>query len=135
MTQPVYSEFDWPWSAPYPFSQWVRVGQLVMLSGQVAFAPDGRIVGVDDIAAQARQIFENVGTLLADAGLGFGDIVQLRSYFAMDMADEAAMARFFAVRRAFFGDHRPISTGVRVASLIHPDLLVEVEVTAVVSAR
>jgi 2-iminobutanoate/2-iminopropanoate deaminase len=57
---------------PLPFSAAVRVGEVLYLSGQIGALPDGSLP--DGIEAQARQAMANVGAVLAEAGLGFGDV-------------------------------------------------------------
>ena len=49
------------------YSQGIRAGQLLFVSGQVAFDADGQVVGVGDMEAQARQAFENLGRVIAAA--------------------------------------------------------------------
>jgi hypothetical protein len=57
-------------------------GRLVVVSGQIAQDSTGELVGPGDPAAQARQVFENLGRCLAEAGAGFGDVVKRRSSFS-----------------------------------------------------
>ena len=52
----------------------VRVGGFVFISGCVPTDANGNVVGGDDVAAQARKVFENIGAILAAAGAGFGDV-------------------------------------------------------------
>jgi 2-iminobutanoate/2-iminopropanoate deaminase len=60
-------------------SQAVRRGDWITVSGQVALK-DGQVVGIGDAAAQARQCFANIGTVLAEAGASLGDVVSLRCF-------------------------------------------------------
>jgi enamine deaminase RidA (YjgF/YER057c/UK114 family) len=112
-----------------PFAPAVRAapGELLFISGQVAFGPDGAIVGAGDAGAQAAQCLRNVDVLLRAAGGGPGAVVRVVVYLT-DIADRAAVAE---ARRAYFGDHRPAATLVEVKGLVHPDLVVEIEATAV----
>jgi enamine deaminase RidA (YjgF/YER057c/UK114 family) len=102
-------------------------GRLVAISGQVAFDADGAVVGKDDPAAQARQVFENLRRCLAAAHATFDDVIKL-TYFVTDVAHLPAIR---AVRDEFLSpDQLPASTAVQVAALVFPDLVLEVEALA-----
>jgi enamine deaminase RidA (YjgF/YER057c/UK114 family) len=104
-------------------------GRLVVVSGQIAQDERGQLVGRGDPAAQARQVFENLGRCLAEAGAGFDDVVKL-TFFVLDVAYLPA-AR--AARDALIDTARPpASTAVQVAALFDPDYLIEVEALALV---
>lgn len=116
---------------PEPFSHYtdaVRAGNLLFVSGCVALDVEGRLVGEGDVVAQARQVFENIRLCLAAAGASFADVVKVTT-FLTDIADRA---RINPVRREFFGDARPASTLVEVSALVLPEFLIEVEAVAVV---
>jgi enamine deaminase RidA (YjgF/YER057c/UK114 family) len=104
-------------------------GRLVVVSGQIAQDAAGELVGPGDPAAQARQVFENLGRCLAEAGAGFGDVVKL-TLFVLDVADLPALR---AARDAVIDTARPpASTAVQVAALVAPGCLLEVEALALV---
>ncbi|MFI1761329.1 RidA family protein [Streptomyces sp. NPDC020800] len=107
-------------------------GRLVAVSGQLALDGDGRLVGVGDPAAQARQVFENLRRCLAAAGAGFQDVVKL-TYFVTDMACLPAIR---AARAAHIPDDRlPAASAVQVAALVAPEFLMEIEALAVVGPQ
>lgn len=104
-------------------------GRFVAVSGQLALDEDGHLVGKDDPAAQARQVFENLRRCLAAAGAGFEDVVKL-TYFVTDRAHLPAIR---AARAAHLPDDRlPASSAVQVAGLVAPEFLMEIEAFAVV---
>jgi 2-iminobutanoate/2-iminopropanoate deaminase len=116
---------------PEPFSHYtdaVRAGDLLFISGCVALDADGKLVGEGDVVGQARQVFENIGLCLSAAGATFADVVKLTT-FLTDVEDRA---RINPVRQEFFGDARPASTLVEVSALVLPEFLIEVEAVAVV---
>jgi reactive intermediate/imine deaminase len=117
-------------AAPNGFSQVVEFsGKLVVVSGQVAFDAEGRVVGPGDAEAQTRQVFANLRTALAAAGAGLENIVKLTVYLT-DIGDLAAVRR---VRNEVFDPAAPpASTLVAVAALVDPALRVEIEALAVV---
>ena len=104
-------------------------GRLVVVSGQIAQDSTGALVGPGDPAAQARQIFENLGRCLVEVGAGFGDVVKL-TFFLLDVADLPAVRE---ARDAVIDTGRPpASTAVQVAALFGPGYLLEVEALALV---
>ncbi|MFJ7076964.1 RidA family protein [Streptomyces sp. NPDC098781] len=103
-------------------------GRFVAVSGQVALDGAGELVGEGDPAAQARQVFANLGRCLAAAGATFEDVVKL-TYFVTDMAHMPAVR---AARAAHIPDDRlPAASAVQVAGLVRPEFLMEVEAFAV----
>ena len=105
------------------------VDRLIIVSGQVACAPDGSIVGKGDLAAQTRQVFENLAAALEAAGSSLAYAVKL-NYFVRDLTGEAA-ATIRQVRTPYLdAGQPPTSTLVGVAALANPDLLLEVECLA-----
>ncbi|MER7830431.1 MULTISPECIES: RidA family protein [unclassified Streptomyces] len=103
-------------------------GRFVAVSGQCAFDADGRVVGEGDAAAQARQVFANLGRCLAAAGAGFDDVVKL-TYYVTDVAHLPAVR---AARDEVIDTARPpASSAVQVSALFRPELLVEIEAFAV----
>jgi 2-iminobutanoate/2-iminopropanoate deaminase len=106
----------------------VRVGDLVFVSGCVPVDADGRLVGGDDVVEQARQTFANVGAVLAAAGSSFADVAKV-TVFLTDVDDRA---KINPVRQEVFGDSRPASTLVEVSRLAIPGAKIEVEAVAVV---
>jgi 2-iminobutanoate/2-iminopropanoate deaminase len=118
---------------PEPISHYtdaVRVGDLLFVSGCVPVDSEGRLVGGDDVVAQARQTFENVGAVLTAGGSSFADVAKV-TVFLTDVDDRAQIN---PVRQAFFGDTRPASTLVEVSALAIPGAKIEVDAVAVVKA-
>jgi enamine deaminase RidA (YjgF/YER057c/UK114 family) len=109
-------------------------GRLVFVSGQTACDHKGRPVGGDDVAVQAGAALENLGTALAAAGAGPGDVTMLRLYI-VGYRPEIAPAVGARVAQFFSGIKPPASTWVGVQALFHPDFLIEIEAMAVVPDR
>ena len=106
----------------------VRAGDLLFVSGCVPVDGDGRLVGGDDVVAQARQVFANVGSILEAGGATFADVVKVTVYVT-DIADRT---RINPVRQEVFGEARPASTLVEVSALAIPGAKLEVEAVALV---
>jgi enamine deaminase RidA (YjgF/YER057c/UK114 family) len=88
----------------------------------------GRLFGGDDVVAQARQVFSNLGAVLAAGGATFADVVKV-TVFLTDIDDRA---RINVVRQEAFGEARPASTLVEIAALAIPGARIEVDAVAVV---
>jgi 2-iminobutanoate/2-iminopropanoate deaminase len=116
---------------PEPISHYtdaVRVGDLLFISGCGPFSATGELVGADDVAAQARQTLENVGTILAAAGASFADVASVTVYLT-DIDDRPNIN---PVRQEFFGSARPASTLVEVSALASPDMKLEIQAVAAI---
>jgi 2-iminobutanoate/2-iminopropanoate deaminase len=109
------------------FTNVVRAGRLVFVSGCVASDEAGRTVGGSDATAQARQVHENLKRCLAAAGATFADVCKV-TVFLKNIADREKVN---IARKEYFGPHRPASTLVEISRLVRDDLLVEIEAVAV----
>jgi enamine deaminase RidA (YjgF/YER057c/UK114 family) len=107
--------------------------KLVFIAGQVARDADGQQVGEGDLAAQVEQCYLNIGTALAEAGGSFDDVAKLTAYVVDWTPDKMALLGEGVARAAARLGVDPVKpiTLLGVAALAEPDLLVEVEATAV----
>src|SRR5215467_12626113 len=80
----------WDWHMPTPFSQGWRVGPLIFVGGQLSLDEAGAVVGADDIEAQTRNVFSNIGRVLVDAGASWNDVVKLNTYYVYKGEPSAA---------------------------------------------
>lgn len=110
------------------FAHAVRAGDLLYVSGILSVDGTGSLVGGDDVVAQTRQVFENMGAVLAAAGCGFEDVVKVM-IFLTDVSDRPHIN---PVRREVFGGTRPASTLVEVPRLAVDGAKVEIECVALI---
>jgi enamine deaminase RidA (YjgF/YER057c/UK114 family) len=108
--------------------------RLVYVSGQVSYDAKGAVVGKDDIRAQSEQVFTSLNHNLKAAGADWRDVIKINGYMVR-MNPEAVKA-YRQVRTRYLDPTRlPASTLVGVDRLVHPDLLLEVEVIAALGAK
>jgi enamine deaminase RidA (YjgF/YER057c/UK114 family) len=122
----------WRWQDALSFAQAVdtRGTQRVLFcAGQTSVDTDGNVLHAGDMAAQLGRAFDNLETVLAEAGLSLANVVRL-NYYVTDM-------RAYVEAAAVVGERlrglavKPAGTLLGVATLFHPDALVEIEATAV----
>jgi enamine deaminase RidA (YjgF/YER057c/UK114 family) len=106
--------------------------KLVYVSGQVSYDPSGAVIGKGDMRAQTEQVFQSLTRNLKAAGATWDDVIKVNGY--MVGMNPAAIAAY-REGRARFVKKLPASTLVGVPSLVHPDLLLEVEVVAALGAK
>jgi enamine deaminase RidA (YjgF/YER057c/UK114 family) len=114
-------------SRKYKFTHGILAGDILSISGQNGINVKGEIEEKGDFERQARVSLQNMGKILAEAKMGFTDVVMLRSYFT----DIGNMTRFTEIMSEFFGNYYPAATAIEVSKLALPELLVEVDAFAV----
>ena len=120
----------WTWQDRRGFSQAWKVEDgrtVIFISGQVSVSDDGQLAHEGDFAAQTRLVFQNLHTVLNQAGATLDHVVRLGVF----LTDMARMPQYGAIKAEFFKGPQPASTAVGVTSLAMPGLLIEVEATAV----
>jgi len=95
-----------------PYSPAVRAGDFVVLAGQIGVGADGKLVD-GGIEAEARQVLANIGAVLADCGVGWGDVVRT-GIFLTDLGNFGVVN---ALYEGAIGDHRPARSTIGVAAL------------------
>ncbi|MDZ7704560.1 MAG: RidA family protein [Trueperaceae bacterium] len=110
-----------------PYSQAIRVGELLFTSGQIPLKADGTLVG-GDIVEQTRQVLTNLKAVVEAGGSSLGDVVKC-TCFLKDMATFTEMNEIYG---EFFGANPPARSAVEVARL-PKDVLIEIEAVALIA--
>jgi enamine deaminase RidA (YjgF/YER057c/UK114 family) len=114
------------WEARAGYSRAIVAGDSCFVSGTTDAGADGVSTHPGDIAAQAEAVLQIIGRALDQAGFAIADVVRTRMY----VTDIGRSAELLEVHRRWFAAVRPAATMVQVVALIHPSLLVEIEVDA-----
>ena len=109
-----------------PYTQAIKAGNTLFVSGQVPFVPETMEIVEGDVKAQTAQSLKNVQAILAEAGLDFSHVVK-STVFIKDMNEFAQINEVYA---EFFGENKPARACVEVARL-PKDVKVEIEVIAI----
>ena len=119
-----------PWEDIVGYSRAVKIGNIIEVAGTTAMDGDV-LIGKDNLYTQTKYIFQKIEKALQEAGASLNDVVRTRM-FVTDISkwEEAGRAH-----GEFFKTIKPVSTMVEVSKLINDDLLIEIEVTAIVSGQ
>lgn len=119
-----------PWEAKVGYSRAVRIGNVVEVSGTVSQDGD-KVIGLNDPYEQTKHALAKIEAALVKAGASLHDVVRTRIY----VTDISKWEEVGRAHGEFFQAIRPATTMVEVSRLISPDLLVEIEATAIVSSK
>ncbi len=114
------------WGDSVGYSRAVRVGSIIEVAGTTAFE-NGEVVGVGDAYAQGMHILKKIEIALEELGSGMKDVVRTRMY----LSDISCWDGVAKTHGEFFSEIKPASTMLVVTEFAHPDMLVEIEVTAI----
>jgi enamine deaminase RidA (YjgF/YER057c/UK114 family) len=117
------------WEAIVGYSRAVRMGNIIEVAGTTAVDENGQVMGLNDPAEQTRYILSKIERALTSARATLNDVVRTRM-FVTNIADWETIGRIHGL---YFKDIKPVATMVEVKSLISPELLVEIEATAILN--
>ena len=114
------------WEESFGYSRAVQIGNAIEVSGTTA-SEDDKVIGVGDVTLQAEYIIKKIEHTLVEAGFSLKDVVRTRIF----MTDISLWEEVAKVHSYLFEDVMPASTLIEVSKLIDPDLLIEIEATAI----
>jgi enamine deaminase RidA (YjgF/YER057c/UK114 family) len=115
------------WEDIVGYSRAVRIGNLIEISGTTSIIDD-KLVGKDDAYLQTITILNKVKSALEEAGASLKDVIRTRMF----VTDISKWEEYGKAQQEFFGEIKPATSMIEVKSLIDPNMLIEIEVTAVV---
>jgi enamine deaminase RidA (YjgF/YER057c/UK114 family) len=115
-----------PWEDIVGYSRAVRIGNIIEVAGTTAMDGD-ELIGKGDIYAQTLYVFKKIEKALTEAGGSLTDVVRTRM-FVTDISQWEEVGK---AHGEFFKKIKPVATMVEVSRLINDDLLIEIEVTAI----
>jgi len=115
------------WEDIVGYSRAVRIGNIVEVAGTTAVDENGNVVGINDPSEQTNFILSKIEKALTSTGATLKDVARTRM-FVTNIADWEKIGRVHGI---YFKDIKPVATMVEVKSLINPELLVEIEATAI----
>lgn len=119
-----------PYEAKVGYSRAVKVGDWVLISGTTSLLPDGSVHGPGDARKQTREILRRLTGVLEQAGSSLEEVVRYRVFLTSLMAVDEVGEELGKV----FGEIRPANTLVQIAGLVHPALVVEIEMDALIGS-
>jgi enamine deaminase RidA (YjgF/YER057c/UK114 family) len=119
-----------PWEEKVAYCRAKRVGDSVFVSGTVAVDADGRAVAPGDLYEQTRYVLQKIERALTELGTSLRDVVRTRTF----LVDIERFEDFGRAHREAFAGVDPVATCVQVSRLVAPELVVEIEVDALVGA-
>lgn len=120
--------FGMAWEKEYGYSQAVRVGESIYVSGQVSHDDKGKVVGHGDMEAQMRTAYSNIKNILSQYGATIENLVE-ETLFVTDM-DSAFAAAVKCRKEIFNGNPNIASTIIQIQRLAFPQLMIEIKCTA-----
>ena len=127
----VWPDGHWDWPLHLPYRHGLRVGDMVFLGGQVALTADARVIDPGDVAAQTATAMGNIERVLAALGLDMGHVVRVNTFYVGGVGEQE-LHRNAAVRARHYRPPGPTSTGVPMAYLAYEQMVIEIDVIAMV---
>lgn len=127
-----WPEGHWDWSSPLPYKHGNRSGQLIHIGGQVSLDPQANVIDPGNMVAQTRTAMANIEKVLAELGATLSDVVKVTTFYEGGASAEDLHENLCIRSDSYAADRGPATTGIPVPGLIYEDMVIEIEVIAVV---
>jgi enamine deaminase RidA (YjgF/YER057c/UK114 family) len=118
------------WEDIVGYSRAVRVGNIIEVAGTTAVENE-KVIGPNDAFLQTKVVIRKIEKVLIEAGATLNDVVRTRMY----VKDISRWEEYGKAHSDFFKNIKPVSTMIEVKSLIDSEMLIEIEVTAIISSE
>jgi enamine deaminase RidA (YjgF/YER057c/UK114 family) len=119
-----------PWEPKVAYCRAKRIGDIIVVSGTVAVDEQGSTVGIGDMYVQTSYAIQKIDRALRELGASLRDVVRTRTF----LTDIERFEDFARAHREAFTGIDPAATCVEITRLVAPELLIEIEVDAIVGA-
>lgn len=133
-TRHVWPDGHWNWTTALPYKHGVSAGQLIHVGGQVALDPQANVLKPGDMVAQTRIAMDNVARVLAEFGATLDDVVKVTTFYQGNASAEALHENLL-IRSSSYTVPGPATTGIPVPALVYQDMVIEIELIAMLETR
>ena len=116
------------WEDIVGYSRAVKIGNIIEIAGTTS-VEGGKVIGVNDAYLQTKVILQKIEKALIETGASLKDVVRTRMF----VTDISKWENVGKAHGEFFRDIKPVTSMVEVKALIDPDMLIEIEATAIIS--
>ncbi len=116
------------WEDIVGYSRAVKIGNIIEIAGTTS-VEGGKVIGVNDAYLQTKVILQKIEKALIEAGASLNDVVRTRMF----VTDISLWEEYGKAHGEFFKDIKPVTSIIEVKALIDPDMLIEIEATAIIS--
>ena len=127
----VWPDSLWDWHVHLPYKHGLKCAGMIFLGGQVSLNKKGEAVHPGDLMAQTHQAMQHVGTILKELGADYSDVCKVLTFYEGQAADDTLHDNL-AIRSSYFSDPGPATTGIPLPVLAYPDMVIEIDIFAMV---
>ena len=124
-----WPEGHWDWTTPLPYKHGNRCGRMIHLGGQVSLDSSAQVIDPDDMPAQTRRAMDNIAKVLAEFGATLDDVVKVTTFY-QGSASAEALHENLLIRSHSFTTPGPATSGIPVPVLVYQQMVIEIEVIA-----
>lgn len=128
-----WPESLWDWHVHLPYKHGLRCDGMIFLGGQVSLNKQGEAVHPGDLKAQTHQAMQHIGTILRELGADYPDVCKVLALYEGQAAHDTLHDNL-AIRSSYFSNPGPATTGIPLPVLAYPNMVIEIDIFAMVDA-